>query len=189
MSIQPRVKGIVFRTTTMTFAKLTSQGTVDRAMSLTSEPLRSSLRGRLILSSAWYPLDWYKQWLHAMRDAHRSGSEFIKTVVREGVLHDLGGVYRIFLLVMSPEGVIPRASRLFSTYYDTGAISVEVSRPGMSRVRCTGCTGFDELLWQSVIGGAEAALIAAGAKHVRFHTLEGGKDGDDFFCGEAHWVA
>jgi hypothetical protein len=189
MSKQPKVKGIVFRTTSMTFAKLTSPAAFDRAIALTSEPLRAALKGHLFLSSAWYPLDWYRQWLQAMRQTHRSGPEFIKTVVREGVLHDLGGVYRIFLLVMSPEGVIPRASRLFSTYYDTGTISVEVSRPGTSRVRCTGCTGFDELLWQSVIGGAEAALIAAGAKHVRFRILEGGKDGDDFCYGEAQWTA
>jgi hypothetical protein len=116
-----------------------------------------------------------------------AGPELSRQLGYESVKDDLSGVYRIFILVVSPQFLLARAPRLFGNYYDTGAMHVLEAEPGRGRARWSGCAGFDHGLWQDVLGGCEAALVAAGAQDLTLTVTAGGGDADHTMDIEGRW--
>jgi hypothetical protein len=186
--MEPRAKGVSFRSSQHALAKLRGDDAVARTLDALAEPgLAAKLRAHEILPGGWYPLAWYRDLLGSMRRTTGEGPELMRALGREGVREDLGGVFRIFLLVVSPQFLLSRAAALWSTYYDTGKMIVEDKRPGGVTARAVGCTGFDENLWTGTAGGCEAALVAAGARDVKIEVVEGGRDGDDSMVFRGTW--
>jgi hypothetical protein len=184
---EPRAKGVNFRTFVKTLRRLRGDHIAEATLDLAPAELAHTFRAGLVFSGNWYPLDWYAELHRAAQKATGAGPELARTIGYEALKDDLSGIYRIFLLVVSPEFVISKAPLLFSTYYDTGTMSVSEATRGRARAQCGGCTGFSRNLFLDVQGGCQAGLEAAGARDVVITLVSGGGDGDTGMELAAGW--
>jgi hypothetical protein len=184
---EPRAKGVNFRTFIKILRKLKGDRVAEATLDLAPAEFARSFRAGLVFSGNWYPLAWYADLHRAAQKAAGAGPELARTMGLESVKDDLSGIYRIFLLVVSPEFVLSKSPLLFSTYYDTGTMSVTEATRGRARAQLTGCTGFDKNLFLDVQGSCQAGLEAAGARDVVITPTAGGGDGDTSMEMEARW--
>ncbi len=186
---EPRVKGVAFRSIDACYLELRGQAAHARARGLMLPQLSEAYRSGLILSASWYPISWYRDAFRAFRVASSDGAEIARQIGKLTVQHDMRSVYKqLFLKLVSPQLLLSFSARLFSTYYDTGSLTILESRRGYSLARLTGCVGFDGNMWTEIIGASGGMLEVAGAKEVRMHTRAGGHDGEETMDMEAHWV-
>ena len=149
--------------------------------------LGNRIKAGTLLTGNWYPLTWYLEMHRAARKVTGAGPELARTLGFENTMDDLKGVYRIFIKMLSPQFVISKSTFLFNAYYDTGKMEVVDAVERSARARWTGCAGFDQNLWQDVIGGSEAGMVLSGAKDIHIDIVSGGKDGDDHLEVHARW--
>src|SRR5512139_2590422 len=94
------------------------------------------------LASSWCPME---SFLRFMREAKRQlgarEPDVLRNMGRASCDYGVTGVYKIFFKVGSPEFIISRATRVFSSYYDTGRIAVVETRPVRAVVEVTGLEG------------------------------------------------
>ncbi len=184
---EPRAKGVNFRTFIKVLRKLRGDRVTEATLDLAPGELARNFRAGLVFSGNWYPLSWYADLHQAAQKAAGASTELARTIGLEAVKDDLSGIYRIFLLVVSPEFVISKAPLLFNTYYDTGTMAVTESSKGRAHAKWTGCTGFDHNVWADLQGSCQAGLECAGAHDVVIAVSAGGKDGDTTMEIEARW--
>jgi hypothetical protein len=159
----PRIKGLAFRGMMGSLERMQGVEAVHRTFDRLPAALAKTARAELFVTQAWYPLSDYARLLHA---------------ITEATLHDLRGVYRILVSMLSPTFLMKRAPMVFNRYYDTGRMVIDAV-PGIATARYEGCKGFDQLLWNDAIYGSSGVLEACGAKDVDFRIVSGGGDGDD----------
>jgi hypothetical protein len=170
----PLTKGNNVRAFLKVLAKLHGEEATDKVVAALQPDLKDLVTSGQILASSWYPLDWLKHMYAVARRVIGPRPDFARHLGRTIVLQDLTGVYRIFLLVISPEYLFSKAPLVFNSYYDTGKLEVLETRKGFAQARFSGCRGFDRNIWQGLIGGCEGALIAAGGKDPVYEVLRGG---------------
>jgi hypothetical protein len=185
---EPAIKGIALRNFPGVIASLFDEATARRVLEALPDELARALRDHLIVSSRWYPIHWYRDLHAATRAVTRSGPALARRIGRESTVMDMNGVYRVFLRVLSPHTILSLAGRVFSTYYRYGKMSTTEMRDGFARVEIHGAIDFDEAIWLDVLGGSEGTLELCGAKNLRVHILEGGRDGDDHLVVRVHWT-
>jgi hypothetical protein len=185
--MEPQTKGIGFRNFVTCLGRLKGPGAVAAMLAALPADLAGQLRDELLFSGNWYPLAWYRELHRAAQQATGAGPELARAIGYESVKADLSGIYKIFILVVSPQFLLARAPRLFGNYYDTGTMTVLEAERGRARARWSGCAGFDANVWQDILGGCEAALHAAGAKELVFDTITGGGDADQTLEVTARW--
>ena len=106
------------------------------------------------------------------------------------LLHrDLGGIYRILLFLLTPESVISKCPRIMQQYWRGGVMQLPEVRHGMAAVEFKGWVGFDQNIWQDIIGGVEGGLAAAGAQSIRVRVINGGHDNDPDLGLEVRWTS
>jgi hypothetical protein len=125
------------------------------------------LRGGL-LASSWYPMP---ALLRFMQEAERQlGAQEPNLVLNMGRAscdYGVTGVYKVFFKVGSPEFIIGRAARVFSSYYDTGKIEVVASRDGHAAVEVSGLEGSAPQFCERIYGWMQRTLELAGARNLR----------------------
>lgn len=142
---------------------------------------------RQVLAGGWYSLEWYAALHRAILAATGGGPEVIAHLAREQTKDDLSGVYKIFLVVLSPQFVIKKGNAILGAYYNMGRLHVDEERKGFARGRFTEFTGFGRPQWADMMGSAEGVLQAAGAKNLKTTCLEGGGDGQSHCTLEFRW--
>lgn len=187
--MDPKVKGIAFRTIDLCFAERYGQPARERANEHLPAALAERFRLHLILASSWYPIEDYKACFRAFRAATSSGVELSREIGRLAARHDMAQVHKqLFAKLISPGALLALSQRFFNNYYDTGTFKIVESQRGFVRARATGCVGWDENMWAELAGSSEALLEIAGAQHVRLRATGGGRDGDESIELEARWV-
>lgn len=121
-----------------------------------------------ILASSWYPMPAF---LRFMQEASRAlgarEPEVIRNMGRASADYGVTGVYKIFFKVGSPEFIISRATRVFSSYYDTGRITVVESRQGRAVVEVSGLEESAPEFCERIYGWMHRTLELAGATGLR----------------------
>jgi uncharacterized protein (TIGR02265 family) len=101
-------------------------------------PTRSLLERRL-LPVEWIPVDDWMPFQQALLDQHFGGDESaFRKLVRKICERDFNTFYKVLIkLVMSPDALIERAAKLWSTYNDAGTLRVvdKQVRDGRTEVR------------------------------------------------------
>jgi hypothetical protein len=184
---EPRAKGINFRTCEKSVEALFGAGAWARALEIVPAELRDKLHYRGIVSGGWYPIGWYRDLQSAIRSVVGGGREVPRTLGREIVRRDLGGIYRVFALLLKPETILAKAPKTFAAYFDTGAMEMLRVGERVARARWTGCRGFDENLWELTLGGCVAALESGGARDVEIVIHSGAGAQDAEAEAEARW--
>ncbi len=185
--MESEIKGLSLRNFSITLAAIRGEEMAARVLDALPSELRQGLREGTIVRGGWYPVSWKRE-LH--RTACRIAGEpgLARTMGYEMTKHDLRGIYRAFVRVVSPRFVLSLGAKIFGTYFRPGSFRVIESRNGFTRVHFSKCFGFDENIWRDVSGGCEATLEVAGAKAVRFHVEAGGLDGDATMTAIAWWA-
>jgi hypothetical protein len=183
------VKGVVLRNFPEVVGSLCGDDVRVRALAGFPEELRHALANHAIAASGWYPLGWYREMHKAARRAASNPAGLARAIGRESTRRDLEGIYRTFLRVLSPSFVLSICTRAFGTYYRPGTMKLVESRKGFGRVQLTRCYGFDEDVWNDVIGGCEVTMEMAGAGELRLHLEQGGRDGNTESTLVAWWAS
>jgi hypothetical protein len=186
---QLNVKGLAFRSLVTATQRLLGPALVEQMLPLLPEEIARAVRHNRFLTGGWYPLSQYRALHHAIARAagDKGGPELARALGRACTHDDFRGVYRVLTFVLSPEFLMRRAPALWSRYYDGGTLEVVVAKPGFVETRHRGCSGFDRLLWEDVIGGAVGILEVCGAKELSVDVRRGGGDGDDFLDAACTW--
>lgn len=98
------------------------------------------------------------------------------------------GLYRIMFRVLATETLVRQAPRFYDMFYHGGRAQVTEATAGRGAVRYSDCRGFDYLVWQDLMGGAQAGFEATGARNLVLRADEGGKDGDAGLLVSVRWA-
>jgi hypothetical protein len=182
-----RYKGVGIRSFLAALERLHGASVVAQTLEGADPDCASRVREGRLLATGWYPIEWLRSLHTSAQRVTGTGTELSWRLGGAAMRADFTGVYRIFLLVLSPEALVSKSARVFSTYYTRGKMQVLSSRPKLVHVQFTDCLGFDANLWADVGGSSEAGLELCGAKQVTHETLRGGRTGDDFLEVVARW--
>lgn len=180
-------KGVGIRSFLRALEEVYGPAAVVQTLALADAECAAAIREGRVLPTGWYPIEWVRSLHAAAQQATGAGPDLSRRLGNAAMRADFRGVYRIFLVVLSPESLISKSARVFSTYFAQGTMTVVASRAGFAHVVFADCAGFDRSLWADIIGSSEAGLQLCGAKDTRFEVLRGGGDADDFFEIEARW--
>jgi hypothetical protein len=183
----PNTKGVAFRSLLVAVKELCGEDTLTKMLGYLPEEVARAVRLNAYVSAGWYPLEQYRALHAAAARATGRGPELSRALGRASTLADFTGIYRMLTFVLSPEFLIRRSPGLWNRYYDTGTFEVLVAKSGYVETSHRGCTGFDRLLWEDVIGGAMGILEVCGAKDLHVEVRAGGYDGDDFLDATCTW--
>lgn len=185
---QPRVKGVAFRTVDACFLELRGEQARARARNAMSPEVASAFSSGLVLAASWYPIAWYRDLLRSLRASTAEGPELIRQIGHLSMRHDMKSVYKqIFARFVSPQTMLSISNRLFSTYYDTGAIEVLDAGKGHVLLRMSGCAGWDGNMYTEIEGSSVSLLEISGARQVKTKVVSGGRDGTTEMTLEASW--
>ena len=169
-----RCKGVMLRNRLELIGQLHGGAALQATLDNLPEEVGSALRYRSIVATGWYPIAWLRELHAAAVTATRLGPELARQLGHEGAVKNFTTIHRLLLSASSPAAVIARAPRVLRTYFDGGEIELLESTDGMNASRWTKCDGFDRNIWESMLGGCEAALSLSGAKDVRVRLRSGG---------------
>lgn len=120
------------------------------------------------LASSWCPMDAFLRFMQeAKRQLAAREPDVVRNMGRASADYGVTGVYKIFFKVGSPEFIISRATRVFSSYYDTGRIAVVESRGGRTVVEVSGLEGSAPEFCERIHGWMERTIELAGARGLR----------------------
>jgi hypothetical protein len=172
--MEVRCKGVMLRNRLELVGALHGESALERTLEQLPAELASALRYRSIVATGWYPVAWLRELHDAAASATGLGPELARQLGYEGAIKNFTTIHRLLLSASSPSAVISRSPRVLRTYFDGGAIELLESTPGMNVSRWVDCFGFDRNIWESMLGGCEAALALSRAKDVRIRFRSGG---------------
>jgi len=137
-------------------------------------PVAELLRTDLINEGMWYPVSMY-------RELHRAA----EAVAGESVARELGRIatkvllsrsYRVFARIIGPQTSWRHSAKFFRSFYRPGDVEVLDARRGRVRARLTGCVGFDERVWDDVIGSMCGVIEVSGGREPQPELIERSAD-------------
>lgn len=121
-----------------------------------------------VLPSSWYPMNAFLRFMQeAERQLGAQEQEIVRNMGRASCDYGVTGVYRIFFKVGSPEFIISRAARVFSSYYDSGELRVVESRDGRAVAELRGLQDGAPQFCERIYGWMQRTLELAGARNLR----------------------
>lgn len=149
-------------------------------------PDREALETALV--SAWYPLPLL---LRLMRQAEaRFGSRLpglYREMGRASADYGLTTVYKIFFKIGSPQFIISRASRVFSSYYRQGRLDVPESGPGFANAELRDFKDGSPEYCERIFGWMARTLELCGARELRTSHVTCVHRGDALCRFEGTW--
>ena len=137
-------------------------------------PVAALMGADLINEGMWYPVAMY-------RELHRAA----EVVAGEPVARELGRVatksllsrsYRFFARILGPHTSWRHSAQFFRSFFRPGTCDVVYARTGQARARLSGCVGFDERVWDDVIGSMLSVVEVSGGKSPRVEQLDRNAD-------------
>ena len=183
-----RVKGISIRSYLTILEAEHGDDVLRHVLQVVGTELARAVRCGTIAQGLWYPIGWYRALHKSAQTVLGLDSAFSRRMGYLATRAELGGIYRVFAKLISPQMTLHLGAKLFRTYYDRGHFRVIEWSHGHALSRWEACTGFDESVWEDVVGGITAFLETAGARRVRARVVAGGRDGDASMDLEADWA-
>jgi hypothetical protein len=121
-----------------------------------------------VLASSWHPMESFLRFMQeAKRQLGGGEPDVVRNMGRASCDYGLTGVYRVFFKLGSPEFIISRGARVFSSYYDSGRLTVPESRDGRAVAEVASLEGGAPEFCERMLGWMERTLELAGAKGLR----------------------
>ncbi len=124
--------------------------------------------GQGILASSWYPMEAFLRFMQeAERQLGTQEADVVRRMGRASCDYGVTGVYKIFFKLGSPEFIIARAARVFSSYYDTGELRIAETARGRAVAELSGFEGGAPQFCERIFGWMQRTLELAGARNLR----------------------
>ncbi len=163
---RPSVKGRAVIDAVAAVRERLGQPAVDAVVATLDPEGQDILRGTL-LANDWYPLDVMTAFMTAANRAHSAGDEGVIVARAERVIEQqLGGIYRVFIRLGSPEFIVKRLGAIHKTYFDGVRIAPRFDGERRAVVRYTGFDPQHRIMEPVIIGFYRKALQLSGAKDV-----------------------
>jgi hypothetical protein len=183
----PQVKGIAFRSALQALERIRGNPTVETAIAAMPLELERAVHYGTLIASGLYPIEWYRDFMAAIVATTGNSESIVREIGRESARLDITGIFKPAFKLLSPHALFDLSARLFSTYYDTGTLSILEAHKGFARARWTNCFGFDRNMWIEVISATEMYLELSGAANVRVRVVSGAGPTDSSTEIQARW--
>ena len=121
-----------------------------------------------VLASSWYPMPVFLRFMEeAEKQLGAQEPDLVRHMGRASADYGVKTVYKIFFKIGSPEFIIGRAARVFSSYYDTGELVILETRAGRCLAELKGFEGGAPQFCERIFGWMQRTLELAGAKNLR----------------------
>lgn len=161
-----RVKGTAVESSLLYVRKTFGEASLARIVAALPEGDREPLQN--VLASSWYEVDTFRRFMvEAERQLGEKEPDVVRRMGRFSCDQGITGVYKIFFRLGSPEFIIGRAARVFSSYYDTGELRIVETRPGRAVGELVGFEGGAPQFCERIFGWMQQTLERAGARNLR----------------------
>lgn len=92
----------------------------------------------------------------------------------------LKGFYKVFLLIASPQFLLQRASKIFTTFYDPSVVEAEMAAPNVGVLRIKKFDEIDESVEFRIAGWIKKALEMANCNETSYAIKKSMARGEDF---------
>ena len=163
-----KIKGTVLNDAVKAVKAQLGDQVYDAIVDLLEGETRALFERAFILSSNWYSLDAFVQFLEMDLKVTAQGNEQVLIKWSEASTErQLRGVYHMFAESESPELVIQRIAGVHQTYFQGVGIEASLLSAGKAILKYTGFAKRHRLIGLTIIGFFRKALEMAGAKAVK----------------------
>jgi hypothetical protein len=163
----PKVKGTALVATERFLRERYGDEGLKRVLAALGAEDRGAIETGLLVST-WYPMELL---LRLMRTAKEqlapADLDFFRNLGRASAEYGLTTVYRIFFKIGSPQFILSKSSRMFSSYYDTGDMQVVSIGPGHAIVELVGFEGGSTEYCERIHGWMGRTMELSGARNLR----------------------
>ncbi len=138
-----------------------SQG-VQAMLDALEGPVAPLLREERLYENQWYPIAFYREIHRAAEVA--AGEPIARRLGHHATKELFSKAYAIFARIVGPSTSWRHSSQAFQTFYRPAEVEVLSTMDASVRARVSGCPGFDERVWDDVIGSVEAIIEISGGK-------------------------
>lgn len=183
-----QVKGTALRTT-RDFVKANYPGQFDKWLASLS-PESKKLFESSLDATAWYPYrEGYAIPVGKIMETCFNGN------IKEGgeklgswsAEMSLQGFYKVFLLIASPQFLLQRASKIFTTFYNPSEIEAEIIGSNIGLLRILKFDEIDKAVEYRIAGWIIRALELANCTDLSYEMVKSLSDGDDSTEIRFHW--
>lgn len=135
--LHPQVRGTIVREELRAARRLTSDESVDEALSQLAPETAEELRD--VLAVSWCPLASLRAFHEAIAAVlQEDPTVWHQRVVERATEEMFHSTWRFFLRLTSPEGLVRRASTMYARIFDTGQMEASLVGPGHSIAHLVG---------------------------------------------------
>ncbi len=161
------IKGSAFVDTISKLKQRWGDGTYRKVLNDLNPETRQRFEKTIFLSSGWYPLDDFVQFIASDVKLTADGNVKELTARSESIIESqLRGIYRVFVKIGSPEFVINRIAKTHESYFRGVSIDAKLAAPKKAIVRYTGFECRQSLIGFVIVGFFKKALEISGATDV-----------------------
>ena len=133
------------------------------------------------LSSEWYPLSTYVHWFQTeMKELCGGDKAMFMKRVQMGVEQQFKGIYKMFLVLGSPEKILQRLSVINNQYFQDLSVSAEILEKGKIRLVYKGLEKGQDIFELAMEAWWTKALELMGARDIKMHRDISVNDGKGF---------
>jgi hypothetical protein len=169
-----RVKGINFIMFLDAVARIYGVEAKQRLEKEASGELGDALKFGGIVAGGWYNIGLYRSLWRLFGEQLNLDDAGVRLLSQKATALGVNIVYRTLARLTTPTLLISAGKHIFRNYFENGQLDVLESKTGELVIEFSQCYGFDDKIWNHVIGGCLYFLEAAGAKGVGFRVLAGG---------------
>jgi hypothetical protein len=183
-----QVKGTAIKTT-RDFVKMNFSGSYDKWLDSLPQESKKFFTSTLD-ATAWYPYkEGYSIPVHKIMDLFYNGDLKIGGDRLGSWSAEIGlkGFYKVFLLVASPQYLLQRASKIFTTFYEPSKIEASITGSNDAIMRIIEFEGIDEAVEYRIAGWIKKALELANCREPQYKIKRALSKGDSATDIYFHW--
>lgn len=154
-----------------------------------------SSESRRIYSEAILATEWYDLEVGVIAPTRQIatlfyGGDFKKAALESGEFSaytSLTGVYKVFVMISTPQFMMARASKILRSFYDPSQIEVVESGEKFMKLHLTEMDMASEVVELRIAGWIQQALQICGCKDVEVRFVQSFSHGDDITEYEVVW--
>ncbi len=129
---------------------------------------RSVLDVKTILSSTWYPMEVYVDFLRSIKNIMGKDNQNILYEIGSYIIeYGYNAFYKLFYRFGSTEFILKNSKYLWSSYFKPSRIAVVKTTGTSALLRVEGEPLPDKVLCESIAGGMEQSAKFSGAKNIK----------------------
>ena len=155
---EPHVRGVVLKTYREILLERFGEPGFALVLRGLHDETREILQG-MIIATEWYPNRLVVDLYETIVRVHLDGKpERIRELGKMSAQRDLRGVFKIFVVIVSPQYLVSKTASMWNRYFDHGRVEITDQRRGFCRGRFLGVRSHSVAFWQEILGSCMGAI-------------------------------